>query len=33
MNIGKRFEISKDLYHKDNEIDAFNYNNIIYTHF
>ena len=29
----KRFDIGKELYHKDNEIDTFNYNNSIYTHF
>ena len=29
----KRFDIGKELYHKDNEIDTFNYNNTIYTHF
>ena len=29
----KRFDLGKELYHKDNEIDIFNYNNTIYTHF
>ena len=29
----KKFDIGKELHHKDNEIDTFNYNNTIYTHF
>ena len=33
MNIDKRFEIAKDLYHKDNEIDTLYYNNIINAYF
>jgi hypothetical protein len=28
-----KFQIGKDLYHMDNEIDTFNYNNIIYKNF
>ena len=29
----KKFEIGKELHYKDNEIDTFNFNNTIYTHF
>ena len=29
----KKFDMGKELYHKDNTIDTFNYNNTIYTHF